>query len=270
MNNLSKAIRPDHNGNLRRQGLSRAGFTMLELMIAMALSTMVLGGIYAAHRTQSEIYRTQIQVSDLQQNIRGAMFIMSREIRMAGYNPTGKAKPGILYAGPDAIQFTFDVTNADGEPNTPDSDTDDVLEDITYWVGENQLIRKAKFESDDDYPPERNEPVALGVDVISFAYAYDADLDGQVETSEGEVIWAFDSDDDQYLDTTIDSSAVNPIVHINRIRMVRVWLLVKTRHPVLRSPGPVNYTVGHQGVERNDAYRRQLASMKIVCRNLHL
>ncbi len=270
MNGHSKATRPNLTHGTRRRGLSREGFTLLELMIAMVISTIVLGGVMASHSNQSSIHRTESQISDMQQNLRGALFIMAKEIRMAGYDPTRKAKSGIQFAGPEAIQFSYDITDNDGTPNSPDKDTRDVLEEITYWVGNDMLIRKARFEDEDPYPPQRQEPVAMGVDAISFSYAFDADVDGDLETSGGQIIWAYDSDNDQKLDTTIEGTPLSPTVDVSQIRSVQVTILAKTRYEVLKSGGSVSYTVGHQGVERSDGFRRQVASIKIMCRNMGL
>ncbi len=270
MNRYSKTTRSGLTRGMGRRGWNREGFTLLELMIAMVVSTIVLGGVYASHSNQTSIHRTQGQVSDLQQNLRGALFIMANEIRMAGYDHSGKSHARIEKAGAEAFHFTRDITDDAGTFNTPDQDTEDLLEDITYWVGNDMLVRKARFEDSDPYPPERNEPVAMGVDAISFSYAYDGDGDGELDTSAGEVVWAYDSDDDQKLDKTLDGATLSPIVDVSRIRAVQIWILAKTRYEVLKTRGPASYTVGHKGVTREDGHRRVLASTKVMCRNLGL
>ncbi|HDZ90623.1 MAG TPA: prepilin-type N-terminal cleavage/methylation domain-containing protein [Deltaproteobacteria bacterium] len=61
------------------------GFTLLELLIAMAIALVVITSIASAFISQRKTYAVQEQISEMQQNARAAMDIMSREIRMTGY-----------------------------------------------------------------------------------------------------------------------------------------------------------------------------------------
>ena len=64
-----------------------SGFTLMELMIAMAISVVVMAAIYEVYLSQQKAYTTQQMVIEMQQNARAAMSLMKREIRMAGYKP---------------------------------------------------------------------------------------------------------------------------------------------------------------------------------------
>ena len=60
------------------------GYSLLELMIAVLLAALVLGGITATfYRTTSEVMRLH-DVTDRRQSARTAVQLMEREIRMAG------------------------------------------------------------------------------------------------------------------------------------------------------------------------------------------
>ncbi|MEE9194165.1 MAG: prepilin-type N-terminal cleavage/methylation domain-containing protein [Thermodesulfobacteriota bacterium] len=61
------------------------GFTLIEMMIAMAITLLVLSGVYEVFTSQQKAYNIQDQVAEMQQNARVAMDMMTREIRMAGY-----------------------------------------------------------------------------------------------------------------------------------------------------------------------------------------
>ena len=63
------------------------GYTLIELMIAVAISGIVMIGFYSAFSAQHRSYNDQGQINIMQQNIRGAMLFMSERIRMAGYDP---------------------------------------------------------------------------------------------------------------------------------------------------------------------------------------
>ncbi|MBN1907686.1 MAG: prepilin-type N-terminal cleavage/methylation domain-containing protein, partial [Deltaproteobacteria bacterium] len=60
------------------------GFTLVELLIAMAIAGVVMAGVYSAYSSQQRSYLAQEQVAAVQQNLRVAMYFMEREIRMAG------------------------------------------------------------------------------------------------------------------------------------------------------------------------------------------
>jgi len=61
------------------------GFTLIELMVAMVISLIVMGAIFMTFKSQQDSYVIQDQVTRMQQNLRGAMYIMTRDIQMGGY-----------------------------------------------------------------------------------------------------------------------------------------------------------------------------------------
>ncbi len=64
---------------------STAGVTLIELLIALVISSILVAGIYRVFIHQQRTYRTQEDVADMQQNVRVAINRMIREIRMAGF-----------------------------------------------------------------------------------------------------------------------------------------------------------------------------------------
>jgi type IV pilus assembly protein PilW len=63
----------------------RNGVTLIELLIALVLSSILTAALYRAFIGQQKTYTVQDQVTDMQQNARTAMGQMTKEIRMAGY-----------------------------------------------------------------------------------------------------------------------------------------------------------------------------------------
>ncbi len=61
------------------------GLTLVELLIALVLSSILIGALYRVFISQHKTYVIQDNVADLQQNVRIAIGQMTREIRMAGY-----------------------------------------------------------------------------------------------------------------------------------------------------------------------------------------
>jgi len=61
------------------------GFTLVELLVAMAIATVILTAIFSTFKSQQDSYVVQSQLAMTQQNVRGAMQLISRDIQMAGY-----------------------------------------------------------------------------------------------------------------------------------------------------------------------------------------
>ena len=61
------------------------GFTLIELLIAMALALVVIASLSSVFILQRKTYDVQEQISEMTQNGRAAMEMLTREIRMTGY-----------------------------------------------------------------------------------------------------------------------------------------------------------------------------------------
>ena len=83
--------------------------TVIELLIALVLSSILTAVLYRAFISQQRTYTVQDQVAEMQQNARVAIGQMTREIRMAGY-------------GGDMLS-TFGNVNGFNDIITPASDT---------------------------------------------------------------------------------------------------------------------------------------------------
>ena len=67
--------------------------TLIELLIAMAISAILIVAIYRTFIGQQKTYTVQEQVVDMQQNARVAINRMMREIRMAGFGNVSLVLP---------------------------------------------------------------------------------------------------------------------------------------------------------------------------------
>ena len=80
-----------------------SGVTLTELLIVLALTGIVSGAIYNIFISQGRAYTIQSEVAEMQQNLRAGIFMMEREIRMMGYDPTRAADAEILTAAPGLL-----------------------------------------------------------------------------------------------------------------------------------------------------------------------
>ena len=70
-----------------------AGFSLVELLIAMAIALVVIGAMYSVFTIQNKTFGNQEGFVEMQQSVRAGMDIMAREIGLAGYNPLPVSTP---------------------------------------------------------------------------------------------------------------------------------------------------------------------------------
>jgi prepilin-type N-terminal cleavage/methylation domain-containing protein len=64
---------------------NKRGITLIELLVVLVISGIVIGGLYRVFIAQTKAYTVQDQVVEVQQDIRSAMEIVARDLRMAGF-----------------------------------------------------------------------------------------------------------------------------------------------------------------------------------------
>jgi type IV pilus assembly protein PilW len=140
----------------------KPGFTLIELIIAMAVGLIVLGAVYGVFTIQNKSFKTQEQIVEMQQNTRVAMDMMTREIRMAGYDPTHNPRQaGIVSATANSINFTADLDE--------NGVTTDANENITYALYTSDGIQKLGRTTGSGSA----QPVADYIQSLNFTY-YDS------------------------------------------------------------------------------------------------
>ena len=166
-------LRHDTSTQLHRP---EKGFTLVELLIAIVISTIVSFAIIAAFTTFTRTQTTQDNVLSMQQNIRAAQYFMAREFRMAGYgglNPDSNGA-GITNANPSFFSFTF-LAEDDTTDNDGDGDTDE--------TGELSTIIYQHYDSDGDGINDAvgrtvdggtQSPVAEHIQELEFLYSIES------------------------------------------------------------------------------------------------
>jgi prepilin-type N-terminal cleavage/methylation domain-containing protein len=84
------------------------GFTLVEMLLALAISSIVLAAIYSVFTIANKNFTTQNVAANVQQNLRSAIGLMARDIRLAGLDPAGSDNFGIEYASEKTIRLTMD------------------------------------------------------------------------------------------------------------------------------------------------------------------
>jgi len=119
------------------------GFTIAELLVSMMIGLLILFSVYNIFTNQIRQFKTQSVGLEMLQNARVGLDFIVRELRIAGYSPTGALPAcqgtntatntpcvGLTAIAGGSISFTADL---DGDGSlTPDDTNPD--ENITYAV----------------------------------------------------------------------------------------------------------------------------------------
>jgi type IV pilus assembly protein PilW len=240
------------------------GFSLIELMVALAISGIVLAGIYGAYRDQLRTSITQQRIVDMNQNLRVAMLVLESDLRMGGANPTGGATTGITTAAAGNMVIAMDdggvssdalsdgIDN-DGDGLTDetgdgeewyDGDTNDEGEVVTYDLDNGNLRRR--YNNADPTLPLITNHIARNIDALNFVY-----LDGADPPVPTAVL-----EDIRYVQVTIVARAGDT---------VPVMARPHTDNTVYRNPqGTTVFTAP------GDQFRRRMVTTTIKCRNMGL
>jgi type IV pilus assembly protein PilW len=138
-------------------------------MVTLAISSLVMSGIYAVFHKQVATHNTERLVVSMQQNVRAAVSFMERDIRMARYDPTGSGLFTIGTANRARLQFLSDNTVEDGAVSDG--------ENITYALDNDadgngiadgtpcNLVRIINLAG-----ATRTDVVARNIDALNFDY----------------------------------------------------------------------------------------------------
>lgn len=93
---------------------SQRGTSLLELLIALAITGVITTSVLRLYTIQHESYLVQDDVTTMQQNARAAIDELTRQIRMAGHRlPAGMQPIEASNTNPDTITITYQGSNCD-------------------------------------------------------------------------------------------------------------------------------------------------------------
>jgi type IV pilus assembly protein PilW len=249
---LKMAVKIKMRKNQKKEGAmgNSKGFTLPELLVAMVVTAVITASVYSVYRSQQKSFLVQDQVAEMQQNLRAALHLMEREIRMAGYDPSGKLSAGIQSMNSANLRFTQDIhdgvdNDGDGlidepdEAGNSDGDVGDPGEDITYLLFDQ--------DGDGDLDLCRSEDggatvqlLAENIDALNFVFR---DALGAVTSTP------------------------------SKVRSIQISIVARANRPDLGYENNSSYA-NQQGttilLQQHDAFRREMLSTEVRCRNLGL
>lgn len=269
--------------------LNKKGFSLIELLVAMAVAAILLAGIYKAFNSQMKTHVAQQAVADMQQGLRASMFLMDKDIRMAGYNPTGLAPAQITTADNNLIEFTMDITGGqnDGDDNDDDGnfdagdlnqDNDNLDNDGDGLVDEDDEADESRFGDGDVGDLFERIRYSLAGNTLQREFWDDVAVDWQssdiAENIEA-LNFVYLDQDRNPLD---DDGNGNVTASISQIRSIQITIVARAdQNPNSMLPNQKidtnTYTDQWGNVvlpPPNDRFRRIVLTAEVQCRNLGL
>jgi len=227
--------------------MSNKGFSVVELLVAMAISGIVMAAIYSTFYSQNKSYVTNEQAIAMHQNLRAALYYTGKEIRMAGCDPTRMAGAGITTANKNSILFTMDIhdgidNDGDGtvdegsEAGNVNGNTNDNNESIQYYLNVGNLVKNSDTNI-----------ISENIDALDFIY-----LDGNGNTLD-------------------DDGNGNVTTNIPQIRSLRITIVARTGKKDATHIDNNEYRNEQGDIilgSQNDNYHRKIVTTQIRCRNL--
>jgi len=239
------------------------GFTLIEMMIVLTIFLGITGVTYTLYQAQERAFFWQEQIVETNQDIRAFIYFIEKDMRIAGYNPTGQAisspnDAGIIIAEPTRVEFTADLgmrrdnplcSGNEGCDSMPDEEINErpcvncVTERMRYLLRNGAIYKVFNKRT----PSTGEEQLIIqNVDNLEFLY----------HLSDGTTATTFANSSDR-----------------NKILSIDVSVLVRTR----------NTTRGYKGIPRfisasganwtrpaSDGHMRVLVVTNIKCRNMEL
>jgi type IV pilus assembly protein PilW len=160
---------------------SQKGFTLIEILMATALSSIVIAGVYQLFHSQQRSYIIQDQLAEMQQNLRAGMYLMVKDIRSLGYDPEKSGNFGFVTDLTNDILSTNDInynTDKSRIAFTIDDDGDGILDsdisddDKKKQADKEQIIYRLNGTNIEKYSfVEGNwQTISTNVDALDFVY----------------------------------------------------------------------------------------------------
>jgi type IV pilus assembly protein PilW len=116
----------------------KAGFTLIEMMVALAIGMIVIASVAGTFTAQTRQNKAEEEISQLHQNVRGALDLMSRELMQAGYKAPGGSVTGVTYSATQLL-IQADI-NGNGSIDTGNTSLEYII--YTRDSGTNQITRQ--------------------------------------------------------------------------------------------------------------------------------
>lgn len=250
------------------------GFSLIETMIAILISTIMLAGLVQIFWTSKVVSQVENNYIDIQENARFAVSYLSRIVRLAGYRSTPAS--GISYTDIDALfpnsapyitgtngtgtngsdTLTIRYQGSGNGTGTPDGTVRDCLNNSvdantvvtnTFSINANNELQCQAINPN---ATTTNSTQTLIANVENMQILYGEDLDGNGTA-------------DRYV------YAGYPTLDLSRVVSLRINLLFRSNDSVDLTPTPITYYLnGATYTPTDGSFLRQPLTFTVVLRNL--
>ncbi len=155
-----------------RSIFNRKGITLIELLVAFVICGILVAAIYRVFVAQTRAYAVQDQVVEVQQNIRTAMEVLLRDLRMAGYDNDSLSSK---------INIATPITPADHSVTLNYEYDDTHRYEVIYSVMNGNLTRQLTIYPDVGPSTSTTDTILENVDALDFTYGLDTNNDGEMD-----------------------------------------------------------------------------------------
>ena len=118
------------------------GFTLIELMIAMTMLAIIMGGVVSVTVSMQRGYIRQREVARSEDALRVAELTITRILQTAGSNPLNMAAGTANSPRVEPLTAPFDTLQVLADFNPVDGDTGDLLENmLVYALNDTLFVR---------------------------------------------------------------------------------------------------------------------------------
>ena len=220
------------------------GYTLVELLVALAVTGVLLAAVCLAFGFQQKALTEQGMSVDILQSSRAALNLMQHDIRMAGFDATWKDTNDDQLDDRRLNDLVDNDCDGGTDKDDPGSDENENLVHFTAAQAHYVQFRLDRQRDGDICDPsdligfgfsrtrDRNQdgiadagaaplgrsvgasglqPLAEDIQAVAFGFAFDDDNgadfpDGDIDTATGNILWGYDANGDGYLDTRLDSN----------------------------------------------------------------
>ena len=151
---------------------NQAGLTLIEILIALVITTIVLAGLYTAYSLVAKQFLQQTERGNIYNSGRNLITIISRDLRMAGFQhyDNSASIPNPIDSSCNQICIVYDIDDGSLYQRRR----------ITYYVEKEEMYRKIEKESGgsytllDEYKNQEDTLLAESVKQLKFTF-YDKD-----------------------------------------------------------------------------------------------
>ena len=231
-----------------------AGFTLVEFMIAMVISGLIMAAVYSAYIVQQRTATAQDEVTVMQQNIRSAMVILCRDLRMVGYDPTNDAGAELF------ANATFSNGGGLEEAVTSSAATIAFTADLDGDGTIDKMVEDINGDGNNDMS-----------EMEQVAYRLNGTNLQRYATTTGAIEWQTVAENIEFIEFSYLDEDGNVTADFDKIRAVDVSILARAANPDQKFLNNGTYTMA-SGVTQNvnDHFRRRLSTTRVKLRNMGL